>query len=105
MVRSHCMLDTITLSEYVILMVLLMYEWLHNGASMLKLYILYFFRTGGEISSNNRIAVMFSYVLRPQSTGVKGNEYAKNQNSVILPSILTTYVLVIEGSKEVNTTF
>ena len=47
---------------------------------------------------------MFSCMLRPQPTGVKGNEYAKSQNSVVLPSILTTYGHVVEGLKKVNMT-
>jgi hypothetical protein len=58
-----------------------------------------FFETGCEISSDNRIALMFSCMLRPQPTGVTGNEFAKNQNSVALPSILTTYGHVDKGQK------
>jgi hypothetical protein len=38
-VRAHCMLDTNTYSQYVILMALLLHQWLLNA----KLYILSFF--------------------------------------------------------------
>ena len=62
-----------------------------------KLDILSFSRNGGEISSDNRIALMFSCMLRAQPTGVKDIEFAKNQNSVVLPSILTKYGQVVDG--------
>ena len=105
MARAHCILDTNARSESVILMTLLLHEWLHNGASMLSNTHCPFCRTGGEISSDNRIGMMFSCMLRPQPTGVEGNECAKNQNSVVLTSILTTYGHVVEGLKRVNMTF
>ena len=104
MLRAHCMLDTNTHSEYVILMALLLHQWLHDGASMLS-YTHCLFRTGGEISSDNRIVIMFSCMLRPQPTGVKDNKFAKNQISVVLSSILTTYGHVVEEPKKVNMTF
>jgi hypothetical protein len=41
MVRAHCMLDTSTHSEYVILMTLFLRQWLHNGASLLSYIYIY----------------------------------------------------------------
>jgi hypothetical protein len=105
MVRAHCMLDTNTHSEYVILMTLLLHQWLHDGAVIHYTYtVIHYtytvFRNGGEVSSGNRIFMMFSCLLRPQPTCVKCNEFSKNQNSVVLPSIWTTYGHVVEGLKK-----
>jgi hypothetical protein len=104
MVRAHCMLDTNTHSQYVILMDFLLQKWLPDRASMLIIHIV-FFRTGGENSSDDRIATMFPGMLLPQPTGVKCNEFAKNQNSVVVTSTLTTYGHADEEHRKVNTTF